>query len=128
MKTTTEIKHLKPGGFVLIDDVPCKVDKVQASSSGKHGHSKVRLDAKGIMDGRSHSIVKPSDETVSVPIMTKHTAQVLAIVGDNAQLMDMETYATLELPVPEELKGKLQAGQEISYFEIAEQKTLKQLK
>jgi translation initiation factor 5A len=128
MKTTSTINKLKVGGFVLIDDVPCKVEKVQTSSSGKHGHSKVRVDAVGILDGKRKSMVKPSGESVSVPIMNKNVAQVLALVGDNVQLMDMKTYEVFELPVPEELKGKIESGQEIPYFEIVGIKTLKQLK
>ena len=35
------------------------------------------------------------------------TAQVISVMGDKAQLMDLETYETFELPIPEELKGKL---------------------
>jgi translation initiation factor 5A len=127
-KTTTIIKQLKPGGFVLIDDVPCRVDKVQTSSTGKHGHSKVRIEAIGLLDGTRRSIVKPADENVDVPIIIKKTAQILAIMGDNVQLMDMETYEVFELPIPEEMKEKVEAGKEISYFEVMEQKTIKQIK
>jgi translation initiation factor 5A len=106
----------------------CRVEKVQTSSSGKHGHSKVRVDAIGILDGRRRSMVKPSGENVDVPIINKNIAQVLAIVGDNAQLMDMKTYEVFELPIPEELKGILQAGGEISYFDVVGIRTLKQIK
>jgi len=128
MKITASISKLKPGGFVLIDDVPCRVEKVQSSSSGKHGHAKIRVDAMGVLDGRRKSIVKPSGEDVDVPIINKSTAQVLAIVGENAQLMDVQTYEVFELPVPEELKGQLQAGTETTYFEIMGTRTLKPLK
>lgn len=128
MKTSSPINKLKPGGFVLIDDVPCRIEKVQTSSSGKHGHAKVRVEGIGVLDGRRKSIVKSSGKTVEVPIINKHLAQVLAIVGDNAQLMDMKTYEVFELPIPEELKGQLQAGGEITYFEIVGTKTLKQIK
>lgn len=127
-KTTVSIGHLKPGGFILIDDVPCRVDKVQTSSTGKHGHSKVRVEAIGLLDGTRRSLIKPAHDNVSVPILNKRTAQVLAIQADTAQLMDMETYEVFELPVPEELKGKLEAGGEIAYFEVADQRTLKQIK
>jgi len=128
MKTSATINKLKPGGFILIADVPCRVEKVQTSSTGKHGHAKVRVDAIGILDGRRRSIVKPSGETVSVPIVNKHVAQVLAIVGENAQLMDMENYEVFELPIPEELKDQVEAGKEIAYFELVGIKTLKQIK
>jgi len=128
MKTTAIINKLKQGGFILVDDAPCRVEKVQISSSGKHGHAKVRVDAIGILDGRRRSVVKSSGKTVDVPIINKGVAQVLAIVGDNAQLMDMQTYEVFELPIPEELKDKLQAGGEINYFEVVGIKTLKQIK
>ncbi len=128
MKTTSTINKLKPGGFVLIDGVPCRVEKVQSSSSGKHGHAKVRVDAIGVLDGKRRSIVKPSGESVDVPIINKRVAQVLAIVGDNAQLMDMETYEVFELPIPEELKESLKSGEEINYFDLVGIKTLKQIK
>lgn len=128
MKTTAVINKLKSGGFVLIDDVPCRVEKVQTSSSGKHGHAKVRVEAIGILDGRRRSVVKSSGKTVGVPIINRGVAQVLAIVGENAQLMDMQTYEVFELPIPEELKGNLQAGGEINYFEVVGIKTLKQIK
>ena len=128
MKTTASITRLKPGGLILIDDVPCKVEKVQSSSSGKHGHAKVRVDALGVLDGKRRSIVKPSGENVDVPLLNKMTAQVLAITGDNVQLMDTTTFEMFELPVPEELKGKLVAGEETQYFEMMGVKTLQQIK
>ena len=128
MKTTSPINKLKPGGFILIDDVPCRIEKVQTSSSGKHGHAKVRVEGIGVLDGRRKSIVKSSGKTVEVPIINKHLAQVLAIVGENVQLMDMNSYEVFELPIPEELKGQLQSGKEITYFEIVGTKTLKQIK
>lgn len=127
-KTTIAIKHLKPGGFVIINDVPCRVDKVQISSTGKHGHAKVRVEAIGLLDGTRRSIVKPVHENVDVPIITKKTAQILALMGERVQLMDMETYEIFELPIPEELKGTLQAGTEITYFEVMGQRTIKQIK
>ena len=73
-------------------------------------------------------MVKPSGENVDVPIVNKHIAQVLAIVGENAQLMDMQSYEVFELPIPEELRGTIEAGKEINYFEIVGTKTLKQIK
>jgi len=128
VKTTASITRLKPGGMILIDDVPCRVEKVQSSSSGKHGHAKVRVDAVGLLDGKRRSIVKPSGDSIDVPILNKNTAQVLAVTGDNVQLMDTTTFEMFELPVPEEMKGTLVAGSEIQYFEIMGVKTLQQVK
>ena len=128
MKTTNQINKLKAGGFILIDDVPCRIEKVSTSSSGKHGHAKVRVDAIGVLDGKRKSVVKASGKTVEIPIINKHVAQVLSISGDNAQLMDMESYEVFELPIPEEMKGQLNEGGETPYFELVGIKTLKQIK
>jgi len=127
-KTITAIKNIKPGGFILIDDVPCKVEKTQKGKTGKHGASKCRVDAIGLIDGKRRSIVKPSSENVDVPIIVKKNAQVLAVVGDKVQLMDLTDYSVFEQEIPEEMKGSLKSGDEIAYFEVADIRTIKQIK
>lgn len=126
--TTAVIKNLKPGSFILIDGVPCKVEKVDISKTGKHGSTKARVAAMGLLDGRRRIMIAPADQQVSVPILLRKKAQVLAIVGEKAQLMDMETYEVFELDIPEDMKGQVQAGTEMNYFEVVGIKTLKQLK
>jgi len=127
-KTTAVIKNLKPNGFVLIDGVPCRVERVDVSKSGKHGAAKARVEAVGLLDGKRRSIVKPADETVEVPIVEKKKAQVLAIIGNKAQLMDMSDYSVLELEIPEERREEIKQGEEIDYYEVMDIKTLKELK
>ena len=124
----TTIKNLKKGGFILIDDVPCKVVGVNISKSGKHGAAKARVEGMGLFDGRRRNIIKPADAKVSIPILLKKQGQVLAIVGDKVQLMDMVDYSTFELEIPEEVKDKAIAGSEIAYFEVLGIRTLKPLK
>lgn len=127
-KTTSVIKNLKKGSYVLIDGVPCRIVDVSTSKSGKHGGAKCRVEGIGLFDGRRKSIVKPADSRVDVPILVKKKAQVLAIIQDKVQLMDMEDYSTFELEIPDEMKGKLNSGEEINYYEIAGTKTIKPLK
>lgn len=127
-KTTATIKELRPNGFVIVDGDPCRVEKVDVSKSGKHGAAKARVDVIGLMDNRRRSIVKPADETMDVPIVIKKKGQVLAIVGNKAQIMDLTDYSTLELEIPEERKEDVKQGEEIFYFEVCDIKTLKELK
>jgi translation initiation factor 5A len=127
-KTTADITELKEGGFILIDDAPCRIEKVTSSTSGKHGARKFHIDALGILDNRRRTLVKPSGETVFVPILLKKKAQVLAITQNKAQIMDLEDFSVLELDIPEERKGEIKQGEEIDYFEVCDVKTLKQLK
>ncbi|MCD6483095.1 MAG: translation initiation factor IF-5A [Candidatus Aenigmarchaeota archaeon] len=126
--TKKPIKNLKKGDFVLIDGASCKVESVSTSVSGKHGAAKTRVEAVGLFDKRRRSIVKPADEEVDVPLLLRKKAQVLAIIGDRVQLMDLETYETFELDIPESKKDKLQEGEETIYYEIMGTRTLEDLK
>ncbi|MDI6721822.1 MAG: translation initiation factor IF-5A [Candidatus Aenigmarchaeota archaeon] len=112
-KKQTEIKNLKPGNFVLIDDVPMKVDKVQTSKSGKHGAAKARLFASGLFGDIKKIIVKPGDSRMDVPVIEKRSCQIVAVLGESAQIMDLEDYSMSELRIPEELKGALIEGDEV---------------
>jgi translation initiation factor 5A len=116
MKELSEIRALKVNRYIIIDDEPCKIVSISTSKPGKHGEAKARIEAIGVFDGQKRSIVKPVKHKVHVPIIDKRTAQVLALMGDNVQLMDLETYETFEMPIPEEYKGQIESGKEIQYL------------
>jgi len=117
-KKQTEIKNLKPGGFVLIDEVPMRVDKIQKSKAGKHGAAKARLFASGIFDESKKIIVKPGDAKMDVPVIEKKSSQVISLSGDHAQIMDLTTYETSEVIIPEEFRGKLAEGDEVLIWQF----------
>jgi translation initiation factor 5A len=127
-KTVAVIKDLKPNGFVIIDGAVCRVERVQVSTSGKHGHAKVRLDGIGLFDNTRRSIIAPSHENVEVPIVEKKRGQVISITGSKSQIMDLTDYSVMEMDIPEERKDKIKQGEEIDYFEVLDVKTLKELK
>lgn len=124
-KKSTEIKNLKTGSYVLIDDVPCVVEKVQKSKSGKHGASKARLFARGVFTDVKKIIVKPGDTKMEVPMIEKKTAQVISLSERNAQLMDMTDYNTYDATIPEELRGQLTEGDEVVTWEFGSYRIIK---
>ena len=115
---TSTIKALKPGHYVMIEDEPCKVLSISLSKPGKHGSTKARVDAVGIFDNKKRNLLKPADSAIQVPIIEKKKAQVISVSGDFVQLMDMEEYNTFDATIPDEKKGKIQAGAEIGYWKI----------
>jgi len=117
MKEQVEVRTLKEGGYVLIDDEPCTIISISTSKPGKHGAAKARIDAIGIFDSQKRSIVQPVTAKIYVPIVERKTAQVISISGDTVQLMDLSDYSTFELQVPEEYKGSIEVGKEIQYLE-----------
>lgn len=127
-KKQTEIKTLKIGGYVLIDDEVYTVESVQISKPGKHGGAKARVAVSGVFIDQKKTIVKPADTKINVPIIQKRPAQVIAILGDNAQLMDMETYENFELPIPENLKEKITEGVEVIVWSFGAKRLIKGLR
>jgi translation initiation factor 5A len=124
MKELAEVRTLKVNRYIIIDDEPCKILSISTSKPGKHGEAKARIEAVGIFDNQKRSVVHPVKHKVGVPMIDKRSAQILSLTGDNVQLMDMETYQTFEMPIPEELKGQLEPGKEILYLEALGRKKI----
>ena len=124
MKELAEVRTLRVNRYVIIDDEPCKIMSISTSKPGKHGEAKARIEAIGIFDGQKRSIVHPVKHKVHVPMIDKRTAQVLALMGNSVQLMDMETYETFEMPIPDEYRGQLEPGKEISYLQALGKKKI----
>jgi translation initiation factor 5A len=80
------------------------------------------------MDGNKKIEIHPSHDQLSVPIIEKKNAQVLAVKNDIANVMDMETYETFDLKIPEEFKGQITEGMQIIYWIVMDEKIIKQTK
>ena len=118
MSTTQgEIRQLKVGRYVVIDEEPCKILDITTSKPGKHGAAKARIEAVGLYDGVKRSMVAPVTEKCKIPMIDKRKVQVVNMRGDQAQVMDMETYQTFDLPVSESEKNALSPGSEVLIME-----------
>lgn len=116
MKQQVEVKELKEGKYVVVDDEPCVIKGISKSKPGKHGSAKARIEAIGIFDGQKRSIISSVSAKTYVPIVERKSAQVLSVTGDVAQLMDMEDYSTFELSIPEQFKDRVVEGADITYI------------
>jgi len=127
-KEMTEVGKLKEGRFVIIDEEPCRIVGFSVSAPGKHGHAKAKIDAVGLFDSQKRTIVKPTSAKIEVPIIERGSAQVLAIVSNNAQLMDLNTYETFELPIPINLRGDVKEGVEVEYIQALGRRKIERVK
>ena len=116
MKEQTEVRTLKDGKYVIIDDEPCVIKSISHSKPGKHGSAKARVDAIGIFDNQKRSIISPVTQKIYVPIAERKNGQVLSISGNVAQIMDMTDYATIELTIPDEYNDKIEVGKDVQYL------------
>ena len=119
---------MKEGSNIVFEGVACRVSSIQISRPGKHGHAKVRIEAVGMLDDKKRIVVMPGHDNVEVPIIDKRTAQVLSVHGDMANLMDSETYETFDLKIPDELKDSVVEGVQIIYWNILNDRIMKQVK
>jgi len=118
----------KKGDSIVIEGAACNVTSINISRPGKHGHAKVRIEATGIVDGKKRVLVAPGHDDIAVPTVDKRNAQVLSINGNQANVMDMETYETFDLEIPENLKGAVTEGVTVLYWIILSDKMMKQVK
>jgi translation initiation factor 5A len=114
-----EIRTLKVGRYIVIDNEPCKLVEYITSKPGKHGEAKARMVAIGLFDGQKRSLVHPVKHKVHVPLVDRRKAQILANIGPEIQMMDLETFETFNIPVtdiPEKFKASMEPGNEIVFL------------
>src|SRR3990167_2213101 len=76
---------LRKGSYVIIDNQPCVVKSIDISKTGKHGASKARVEAVGLLDGQKRIIVKPGHENIPIPIIETFDADLDEDVQSEAQ-------------------------------------------
>lgn len=110
----------------MIDDEPCEVRSTSKSSPGKHGSAKIKIKARGVFDEKDRHITKPGGAVMMSPDVEKKIGQIVSRDGNIAQVMDMDTYETEEMELPDDLSAG--EGDEIEYWLIAGRKQVIGLK
>ena len=113
--TRVEIRTLKVGRYVALEDSAYKILSMSKSKPGKHGSAKARLELEDIFTGQKRSHVGTVTDTISVPVIEKGTAIITHIQGDEVNAMDNKTYETMILPLSSEFT--LESGGEIQWME-----------
>ena len=116
--------EVKVGTNILVDGEPCTVKKIDISKTGKHGHSKARIEAVGIVSEQKKVFVIPGHERVEVPIVEKRRGQVLS-VSEKISIMDLESFETLEIPCSDEIKAELEVNSNVEYWDVEGEKIVK---
>lgn len=126
MPKQVEASSVKSGTMVMIDGEPCEVRSMSKSSPGKHGSAKCKIKARGIFDGKDRHITKPGDSMMMSPDVDKKEGQVVSKDGSIAQVMDMDTYETEEMDLPDDLDAG--EGDTINYWVVDDRVLVKGLK
>lgn len=119
-----EIGKLDIGSYVVVNEEPCRITKKSSSAPAGEDNAKEKIYLEGLFDGQKRTFVKTPEERVEVPLIERGNAQVLAIIGNSAQLMDLSSYETFELTIPLELRGELEEGDEVEYIQALGRKKI----
>jgi len=115
----------KTGTNILLDGEAYSVKKIDISKTGRHGASKCRIEAIGIIRKGKKIIVVPGHERFEVPMIDKRKGQVLSVGEKKASVMDLESFETLEINCPEEIRSQLKANSNVEYWNIEGEKIIK---
>ena len=110
-----EIRTLKVGRYVAIEDSAYKILSISKSKPGKHGSAKARLELEDLFTRQKRSHVGTVTDTIYVPVLEKGSAIITHLQGEEVHAMDTKTYASLILPIDTSMK--LDPGGEIQWVE-----------
>ncbi|MEO9309038.1 MAG: translation initiation factor IF-5A [Nitrososphaera sp.] len=135
MSKPAELGSLKIGSYILLPVAdqptgePCRIVEYDTSKPGKHGAAKARIVGVGIFDNQKRPHVGPVSMQVHVPLIDKRSGQIISITGDQVQVMDSETFETIDVQmIDDEVKGKLQQGQMVEYWKVMERTKIMRIK
>ena len=113
--TRVEVRTLKVGRFVALEENAYKILGMSKSKPGKHGGAKARIELEDIFTNQKRSHVAPVTDSINVPMIEKGSAIITHIDGNEVHAMDNKTYEAMILPVEEGMN--LVAGGEILWME-----------
>ncbi|SEO28635.1 translation initiation factor 5A precursor (eIF-5A) [Halogranum amylolyticum] len=101
VKEQKQVRELQEGSYVIMEDAACKINHYSTAKPGKHGSAKARVEGKGVFDEKKRSLSQPVDAKIWVPIIERKQGQVVSVTGSDAQIMDLDTYETFTMRIPE---------------------------
>lgn len=116
----------KVGTNIIVDGMPCVVKSIDISKTGKHGHAKCRIEAVGIITGNKKVFVVPGHDRLEVPMVEKRKGQILSKADGNVNLMDLESFETIDVPCPDaEIFESLEVDGNCEYWDVEGEKLVK---
>ena len=135
MSKPADLGSLKIGSYILLPvgdqptGEPCRISEYDTSKPGKHGAAKARIVGVGVFDNQKRPHVGPVSMQVHVPLIDKRDGQVISMNGDVIQLMDSQTFETIDVTqVDDEIQGKVDNGQNVEYWKVMDRTKIMRIK
>ncbi|AUV83105.1 translation initiation factor IF-5A [Salinigranum rubrum] len=121
-KEQKQVRELQEGSYVMMEDSPCKINAYSTAKPGKHGSAKARIEGKGVFDNKKRSLSQPVDAKVWVPIIERKGGQVLSVSDGEMQVMDLDSYETFTMRIPDGISAS--SDDEIEFLEYEGQRKI----
>ncbi len=135
MSKPSDLGSLKIGSYILLpvtdqpSGEPCRIVEYDTSKPGKHGSAKARIVGVGVFDGQKRPHVGPVSMQIHIPLIDKRTAQIISMTDSGIQLMDSETFETIDANlVDDEIKDAIQQGQDVEYWKVMDRTKIMRIK
>jgi translation initiation factor 5A len=135
MSKPSDLGSLKIGSYILLPHTdqpsgePCRIVEYDTSKPGKHGSAKARIVGQGVFDGQKRPHVGPVSMQIHIPLINKKIGQIISMNGDVVQLMDSETFETIDVSmIDDEVKGKLSNGDNVEYWVVMDKTKIMRIK
>ncbi len=135
MSKPSDLGSLKIGSYILLpvsdqpSGEPCRIVEYDTSKPGKHGAAKARIVGVGVFDNQKRPHVGPVSMQIHVPLIDKRTGQIISMTGDITQVMDSETFETVDVTlIDNEVNGKLENGQNVEYWKVMDRTKIMRVK
>jgi len=135
MSKPSDLGSLKIGSYILLPvsdqptGEPCRIVEYDTSKPGKHGSAKARIVGVGVFDGQKRPHVGPVSMQIHVPLIDKRTAQIISMTDSGIQLMDSETFETIDANlVDDEIKDRIQQGLDVEYWKVMDRTKIMRIK
>jgi len=98
------------GGYIVIDDGPCKIIKMAIHKTGKHGHCKIHFIATNIFTSKKIDLIETSTHNVDSCDVDRRDYQLVNIDDDYLSFMNEqgEMKEDIRMPLSEELRNGIQ--------------------
>jgi translation initiation factor 5A len=121
-KEQKQVRELQEGSYVMMEESPCKINAYSTAKPGKHGSAKARIEGKGVFDSKKRSLSQPVDAKVWVPIIERKGGQGLSVSNGEMQVMDLDTYDTFTMRIPDGVS--VSSDDEIEFLEYEGQRKI----
>lgn len=92
---------IKTGSYIIINKHPCKIVKVNISSTGKHGHTKKLVVGKDLITNKKYEALFKHSSNIEIPIVNKDIYELVDIHDNYLDLIDNDGIIRSDIPLPD---------------------------